>query len=115
MTSSNTYKLHCSIPGHKMDVRGLTAALIPAGAFVSVSRDGTGRVWSPNTGPDSGFSQMHYMSGHTNFVSCVCVIAPSKTYPRGLIATGGNDNNICVFSLDQSQPLFMLQDHKNTV
>lgn len=55
------------------------------------------------------------MSGHTNFVSCVCVIAPNDTYPRGLIATGGNDNNICVFTLDNPQPIYTLKGHKNTV
>lgn len=54
------------------------------------------------------------MSGHSNFVSCVCVVAPSDKHPRGLIATGGNDNNICVFSLDQAQPLYTLKGHKNT-
>ncbi len=57
---------------------------------------------------------MHCVSGHSNFVSCVCVIAPSETYPRGLIATGGNDNIICVFTLDQPRPLFTLKGHKNT-
>lgn len=56
---------------------------------------------------------MHRMSGHSNFVSCVCILAPSDRYPRGLIATGGNDNNICVFSLDQAQPLYTLKGHKN--
>ena len=64
--------------------------------------------------PDIGFTEMHCVSGHSNFVSCVCIIAPSETYPRGLIASGGNDNNICVFTLDQPQPLFTLQGHKNT-
>lgn len=64
--------------------------------------------------PDRGFTEMHCMSGHSNFVSCVCIIAPSEKYPRGLIATGGNDNNICVFSLDQPQPLYTLKGHKNT-
>lgn len=54
------------------------------------------------------------MSGHSNFVSCVCIIGPNDKYPRGLIATGGNDNNICVFSLDQPKPLFTLEGHKNT-
>uniref|UniRef100_A0A672ZNI2 Phospholipase A2-activating protein n=1 Tax=Sphaeramia orbicularis TaxID=375764 RepID=A0A672ZNI2_9TELE len=115
MASSNSYKLRCSIPGHEMDVRGLAAAVFPEGAFVSVSRDRTGRVWVPNSSPDKGFTEMHCMSGHSNFVSCVCIIAPSETYPRGLIATGGNDNNICVFTLDQPQPLFTLKGHKNTV
>lgn len=64
--------------------------------------------------PDRGFTEMHSMSGHSNFVSCVCTIAPSDKHPRGLIATGGNDNNICVFSLDQPQPLYTLKGHKNT-
>ncbi|XP_067381093.1 phospholipase A-2-activating protein isoform X2 [Channa argus] len=115
MASSNSYRLRCSIPGHEMDVRGLATALFPQGAFVSVSRDRTGRVWVPNSSPDRGFTEMHCMSGHSNFVSCVCIIAPSETYPRGLIATGGNDNNVCVFSLDRPQPLFTLEGHKNTV
>ncbi|XP_039997560.1 phospholipase A-2-activating protein [Xiphias gladius] len=115
MASSNSYKLRCSIPGHEMDVRGLAAAVFPDGAFVSVSRDRTGRVWVPNSSPDKGFTEMHCMSGHSNFVSCVCIIAPSETYPRGLIATGGNDSTICVFTLDRPQPLFTLKGHKNTV
>uniref|UniRef100_A0A671YX66 Phospholipase A2-activating protein n=1 Tax=Sparus aurata TaxID=8175 RepID=A0A671YX66_SPAAU len=115
MASANSYKLRCSIPGHEMDVRGLASAAFPEGAFVSVSRDRTGRVWVPNSSPDKGFTEMHCMSGHSNFVSCVCIIAPSETYPRGLIATGGNDNNICVFTMDQPQPLFTLKGHKNTV
>ncbi|XP_034146766.1 phospholipase A-2-activating protein [Esox lucius] len=115
MASPNSYKLSCSIPGHEMDVRGLSAAVFPEGAFVSVSRDRTGRVWVQNSSPDMGFTEMHCMTGHQNFVSCVCVIAPSDTYPRGLIATGGNDHNICVFTLDQPQPLFTLKGHKNTV
>uniref|UniRef100_G3Q7X6 PFU domain-containing protein n=1 Tax=Gasterosteus aculeatus aculeatus TaxID=481459 RepID=G3Q7X6_GASAC len=113
--TSNAYKLRCSIPGHEMDVRGLASAVFPDGAFVSVSRDRTGRVWVPNSSPDNGFTEMHSLSGHSNFVSCVCIITPSETYPRGLIATGGNDNNICVFTLDQSQPLFTLTGHKSTV
>jgi hypothetical protein len=49
MASPNSYKLSCSIPGHEMDVRGLSAAFFPDGAFVSVSRDRTGRVWVPNS------------------------------------------------------------------
>ncbi|XP_062240271.1 phospholipase A-2-activating protein [Platichthys flesus] len=113
MASSSAYKLRCSIPGHEMDVRGLAAAVFPEGAFVSVSRDRTGRVWVPS--PDKGFTESHCVSGHSNFVSCVCMIAPSDKYPRGLIATGGNDNNICVFSLDRPEPLFTLKGHKNTV
>ncbi|XP_072314708.1 phospholipase A-2-activating protein [Eucyclogobius newberryi] len=115
MASLNSYKLRCSIPGHEMDVRGLATAAFPEGAFVSVSRDRTGRIWVPNSSPDLGFTEMHCMSGHTNFVSCVCFIAPTETYPRGLVVTGGNDNNICVFTLDNPKPLYTLEGHKNTV
>lgn len=63
---------------------------------------------------NKGFMEMQCMNGHANFVSCVCIIAPNETYPRGLIATGGHDNNICVFSLDRPDPLFTLKGHKNT-
>lgn len=99
-----------------MDVRGLAAAAYPDGAFVSVSRDRTARVWVPDSSSENnGFMEMLCMNGHANFVSCVCIIAPTETYPRGLIATGGHDNNICVFSLDRPDPLFTLKGHKNTV
>ncbi|XP_062925067.1 phospholipase A-2-activating protein isoform X1 [Mobula hypostoma] len=112
--ASSGYRLSCSLVGHEMDVRGLVATLFPVGAFVSVSRDRTARVWVPN-GPNRGFTEMHCMNGHSNFVSCVCIIAPNDTYPRGLIATGGNDHNICVFTLDSPAPLYILKGHKNTV
>ncbi|XP_051985714.1 phospholipase A-2-activating protein [Xyrauchen texanus] len=115
MACSNTYRLRCSLPAHEMDVRGLAAAAYPDGAFVSVSRDRTARVWVPNSSETMGFTEMHCMNGHANFVSCVCIIAPNETYPRGLIATGGHDNNVCVFSLDRPDPLFTLKGHKNTV
>uniref|UniRef100_A0AAR2LHM7 Phospholipase A2-activating protein n=1 Tax=Pygocentrus nattereri TaxID=42514 RepID=A0AAR2LHM7_PYGNA len=114
MASSNTYRLSCSIPGHEMDVRGLASTFFPEGAFVSVSRDRTARVWVPNSSENRGYKELHCMNGHTNFVSCVCIIAPNETYPRGLIATGGNDNIICVFSLDRPDPLFTLKGHTNT-
>uniref|UniRef100_A0A8C0IFC0 Phospholipase A2 activating protein n=1 Tax=Bubo bubo TaxID=30461 RepID=A0A8C0IFC0_BUBBB len=61
-----------------------------------------------------GFTEMHCMSGHSNFVSCVCIIPPSDLYPRGLIATGGNDHNICIFTVDNPAPLYILKGHKNT-
>ncbi|XP_048826154.1 phospholipase A-2-activating protein isoform X1 [Brienomyrus brachyistius] len=115
MASSGTYKLSSSVPGHEIDVRGLATAVFPAGAFVSVSRDRTGKVWVPNSSPDRGFTEMHCIRGHNSFVSCVCIIAPNDSYPRGLIATGGNDHIICVFSLDRPDPLFTLKGHKNTV
>ncbi|XP_064410787.1 phospholipase A-2-activating protein [Latimeria chalumnae] len=114
MASPSTYRLSCSILGHEQDVRGLAASFFPTGAFVSVSRDRTAKLWVPNSS-DRGFTEMHCMNGHSNFVSCVCIIPPSDAYPRGLIATGGNDHNICIFSLDNPAPLYVLKGHKNTV
>ncbi|XP_049650848.1 phospholipase A-2-activating protein isoform X3 [Accipiter gentilis] len=108
------YRLRCSLVGHGQDVRGLTRGLFPQGSFVSVSRDRTARLWAPD-GLNRGFTEMHCMSGHSNFVSCVCIIPPSDLYPRGLIATGGNDHNICIFTVDNPAPLYVLKGHKNTV
>ncbi|KAF7244575.1 Phospholipase A-2-activating protein [Varanus komodoensis] len=103
-----TYRLRCSLVGHELDVRGLSCAFFPTGSFVSVSRDRTARLWASDSS-SKGFTEMHCMSGHSNFVSCVCAIPPSELYPRGLIVTGGNDNNICIFTLDNSAPLYILK------
>ena len=42
------YNLSCSLYGHEKDVRGLAPLYQPSGAFVSVSRDVTSRVWVQN-------------------------------------------------------------------
>ncbi|XP_069621506.1 phospholipase A-2-activating protein isoform X1 [Ranitomeya imitator] len=115
MAEAGCYRLRCSLPGHELDVRGVVACpLSPGEGFVSVSRDRSARLWVPDS-PSTGFVELNRMQGHSNFVSCVCYIPPSDTYPRGLIATGGNDQNICVFSLDSPTPLYVLKGHKNTV
>ncbi|NXI59826.1 PLAP protein, partial [Chloroceryle aenea] len=62
-----------------------------------------------------GFTEARCMRGHMNFVSCVCTIPPSDLYPHGLIATGSNDNNICLYTPDDSEPLYVLKGHKDTV
>ncbi|XP_009954035.1 PREDICTED: phospholipase A-2-activating protein, partial [Leptosomus discolor] len=62
-----------------------------------------------------GFNETQCMSGHSNFVSCVCTIPPSDLYSHGLIATGGNDHNICVFTPDNPTPLYVLKGHEDTV
>uniref|UniRef100_A0A674J448 Phospholipase A-2-activating protein n=1 Tax=Terrapene triunguis TaxID=2587831 RepID=A0A674J448_9SAUR len=113
-SAGGTYRLRCSVGGHELDVRGLSQGLFPPGGFVSVSRDRTARLWAPD-GPNRGFTEMHCMSGHSNFVSCVCIIPSNDIYPHGLIATGGNDHNICIFTLDDTAPLYVLKGHKNTV
>ncbi|KAM9329760.1 phospholipase A-2-activating protein [Gastrophryne carolinensis] len=115
MAEAGYYRLRCSLPGHELDVRGLARCpLSPGEGFVSVSRDRSARLWVPDSS-SRGFTELHRMKGHSNFVSTVCYIPPSDTYPRGLIATGGNDHNICVFSLDSESPLYILKGHKNTV
>ncbi|XP_073492039.1 phospholipase A-2-activating protein [Aquarana catesbeiana] len=115
MAEAGCYRLRCSLAGHELDVRGVTQCPLPPGeGFVSVSRDRSARLWVPDS-PTRSFVELHRMKGHSNFVSTVCFIPPSETYPRGLIATGGNDNNICVFSLDSESPLYVLKGHKNTV
>ncbi|XP_067409268.1 phospholipase A-2-activating protein isoform X2 [Emydura macquarii macquarii] len=113
-SAGGTYRLRCSLMGHELDVRGLSRGLFPPGGFVSVSRDRTVRLWAPD-GPNRGFTEMSCMSGHSNFVSCVCIIPSSDIYPHGLIATGGNDHNICIFTLNNTAPLYVLKGHKNTV
>ncbi|XP_029462252.1 phospholipase A-2-activating protein isoform X2 [Rhinatrema bivittatum] len=111
---ASSYRLSCTLPGHELDVRGLACGYFPEGSFVSVSRDRSARLWAPSS-PHRGFVEMHCMLGHSGFVSSVCIIPASDNYPRGLIATGGNDHNICVFTLDNPNPLYVLKGHRNTV
>lgn len=47
-SGASRYRLSCSLPGHELDVRGLVCCLYPPGAFVSVSRDRTTRLWAPD-------------------------------------------------------------------
>lgn len=47
-SSAARYRLSCSLSGHELDVRGLVCCLYPPGAFVSVSRDRTTRLWVPD-------------------------------------------------------------------
>ena len=63
---------------------------------------------------DLGFTEAHVMSGHTNFVNCVCVMPPDEKYPQGLIMTGSTDNNILAFSLKSPSPIYKLEGHTKT-
>ena len=54
------------------------------------------------------------MSGHSNFVSCVCIMPPDDKYPQGLIMTGSHDNTILAFTLESPQPQFKLTGHTDT-
>uniref|UniRef100_A0A8C2NJA0 Phospholipase A-2-activating protein n=1 Tax=Capra hircus TaxID=9925 RepID=A0A8C2NJA0_CAPHI len=89
-SGSCRYRLSCSLSGHELDVRGLVCCLYPPGAFVSVSRDRTTRLWVPDS--------------H-------CFLPSNSLFPF----LGGNDHNICIFSLESPAPLYVLKGHKNTV
>ncbi|CAH1243636.1 PLAA [Branchiostoma lanceolatum] len=116
MAASNTgvYKLRCSLIGHSMDVRAVAAAVFPDGAVVSASRDQTARLWAPNS-DDNSFMEAHVMTGHSKFISSVCLLPPSDDYPHGMVVTGSNDHSIHIYSLESPEPVYKLTGHKNTV
>lgn len=65
---------------------------------------------------DSGsdLAERMIFSGHSGFVACVCVLPGTEEHPEGLIATGSNDQNIHVYSLESPAPLYKLEGHKDT-
>ena len=54
------------------------------------------------------------MTGHENFVSCVCVMPPDEKHPQGLVLTGSHDHDILAFTLESPKPLFKLSGHTDT-
>ncbi|XP_076684059.1 phospholipase A2 activator protein [Andrena cerasifolii] len=106
------YKLRTSLFGHMSDVRAV--ATFPDGTIVSTSRDKTARVWKPS-GNGKDYVHAGTLKGHSNFVSSVCVIPPSKQHPLGLIVTGSNDKTICVYVADQLEPSNVIQAHRDTI
>jgi hypothetical protein len=54
------------------------------------------------------------LTGHTNFISSVCVTVPTADYPEGLIYTASNDRTILVYIPDISDPIYKLTGHENT-
>ncbi|XP_070562715.1 phospholipase A-2-activating protein-like [Ptychodera flava] len=109
-----TYKLSCTLTGHELDVRAVQATFSPEGAIVSGSRDKTARIWVPDSN-GRGYSQAMILTGHTNFISCICVMPPTDEYPQGLIMTGSNDHNINAYTPDSPFPVYTLTGHENTV
>ncbi|RLU24087.1 hypothetical protein DMN91_004296 [Ooceraea biroi] len=107
-----TYKLSSVLLGHTADVRAV--ATFADGTVVSVSRDKTARVWKP-TGTGNEYEQSAILKGHSNFVSSVCVINPSERIPKGYIITGSNDNTICVYVADETEPAHVITTHQNTI
>ncbi|ODN00533.1 Phospholipase A-2-activating protein [Orchesella cincta] len=113
---ADAYKLRCTLLGHSMDVRGVASGITEGGKdyIVSGSRDKKTKIWTPSD-DGTAFEQYQTCEGHTNFVSCVCVIPPSPKYPKGLILSGGHDHTILGFEIGNPSPLFHLIGHKGTV
>lgn len=110
----SAYKLRCSLVGHESDVRAVAAACYPDNAIVSASRDRTTRIWATNEF-DRGFTESLCMSGHTNFIACICIYPPDDKYQHGLVLTGSNDKSICAFTLESPEPVYKLSGHNDTV
>lgn len=53
--------------------------------------------------------------GHRNFVSCICWLPPCEAFPDGLVVTGGNDNIILGYNLQDGTIQVTLEGHENTV
>ncbi|XP_072173006.1 phospholipase A-2-activating protein-like [Diadema setosum] len=109
------FRISCTLVGHESDIRAVAAGLYPEGAIITGSRDRTTRLWTPSSDKGVGFQEAHCMSGHQNFVSCVCVLPPSEKYTQGLIMTGSNDAKIHAYTLESPMPVYKLEGHKNTV
>ena len=142
--AASPYKLSCSLYGHNLDVRSVTAT--HDGKIISGSRDNTAKVWVPNEyviqtlfytkknkekkkstkkiisqillflffRAQVGYREKITLQSHNNFVSCVSALPPNSKFPQGLIITGSNDQNIRLFSEDSSFPIQTLTSHTST-
>ncbi|XP_078070420.1 phospholipase A-2-activating protein isoform X5 [Mustelus asterias] len=100
--ASSGFRLSCSLAGHQMDVRGLATTLFPVGAFVSVSRDRSARVWVPNSP-----APLYILKGHKN---TVCSLSAGKF---GTLLSGSWDTTSKVWLNEKC--LMTLQGHTAAV
>lgn len=112
MSGSGGYKLRCNLLGHSKDVRAVATS--QDGLVVTASRDATARLWAPAAAGNLYESEQVY-SGHTSYVTSVCVLPGDDTHPEGLVATGSRDTNILVFPLRSQQAVHTLSGHSDTV
>lgn len=63
---------------------------------------------------NSGYTEIATYKGHKNYVSSVCFLDPTEEHPNGLIVTGGNDSQICVYHPDYLEPTITAKVHTNT-
>ncbi|XP_051162617.1 phospholipase A-2-activating protein [Leptopilina boulardi] len=110
--SETQYKLSCTLVGHKLDVRSLTVT--KDGNILSASRDKTARIWKPS-GDGKTYVEAAVLKGHNNFVSSVCILESTEKYTSGVIITGSNDSNICLYTPGENEPFFTFKAHQNTV
>ncbi|KAJ2792938.1 hypothetical protein H4R21_006093, partial [Coemansia helicoidea] len=100
------------VEAHTDDVRGLASR--GSDTVVSVSRDGTGKIWT-RTGP-SAFSEDSVLLGHRGFVTAVALVPASAKHPLGLVATGAADKTVCLWDrAAPGQPLARLDGHTDNV
>ncbi|XP_075970869.1 phospholipase A2 activator protein [Anticarsia gemmatalis] len=105
------YKLSAVLCGHSLDVRCVAAT--KEFCILSASRDRTAKLWHPEGVKE--FVNVVTYKGHRNFVSCVCWLPPCEAYPDGLVVTGGNDNIILGYNLQDGAVQVTLEEHENTV
>ncbi|KAJ1831322.1 WD repeat protein Lub1 [Coemansia sp. RSA 2711] len=106
------YRLSAELAAHTDDVRGIAAQ--GSDMVVTVSRDGTGRIWRRADG--GGFAEDSVLAGHTGFVSSVAVLPATDEHPEGLVATGGMDATICVWDPRRTgEPVARLRGHQQNV
>ncbi|CAL4144805.1 unnamed protein product, partial [Meganyctiphanes norvegica] len=104
------YRLRCQLLGHTADVRAL--ATTSKGQIITASRDTTARLWTVN---QSGlYEQERVYSGHSGYVTSVCVGRPSDPSSEDLVFTGSRDTTIRVYPLGNSEPIRTLTGHTDT-
>ncbi|PIA16772.1 PFU-domain-containing protein [Coemansia reversa NRRL 1564] len=106
------FRISAELEGHTADVRGLAAQ--GSDLLVSVSRDGTGRVWKREGAQKFGTAGI--LIGHSGYVTSVAIVPSTAEHPHGQIATGGADGRICVWDAeDLAAPTAVLEGHKDNV
>ncbi|XP_054161427.1 phospholipase A-2-activating protein-like [Oppia nitens] len=104
-----TYCLRTSIQCHSSDIRCVSA--LPNGGFVTGSRDKTCKAYLPIDNIN-GFNEVQNLLGPENYISSICCL---NTNNETFIFVGSNDSNIYCYSLENSEPIYKLQDHSGTV
>lgn len=98
---------------HTQDVRAVSA--YPGGGILTGSRDSTAKMYAPTDpkNPHSEFAEQRTFTGTKEFVSSVCY---GKTKSGTVeIYAGCHDNNIYVYTVEDSKPIATLMKHTGPV